>query len=519
MPFPVMTLANFEDILDNLDDDFNLPLIIALSSGLGVLFVVLLILTIYFSFFSQGGVIFLGSTFNIPGEFDDVERMRNEEEDALPKMSPEEREAYITAKQFQEDFPPNAKSLGSTISEADQTHITDRGIQAYYFEHALEQDPSSPEIIIEDKLDVHFSSTSSNSAILNFPLPVKDNDTVYFEVKLFELAHDSLVSVGLATKPYPLFRLPGHNRYSIAYESDGTVRVNQPFYSPSIWDELIEGDVIGCGFKPRSGTIFFTHNGKKVLEAAHNVKFDMYPIVGAKGVAKLSVNLGQLGYVFIEANVKKWGFGPVFGTIGVPPAYGKEISNDKVLDKGDELPPHYPSEEETFFGPSALLNSAEASSSAPGPQPTSASASASKPTQTINKPPSYTDEPKQELHHGTPIPGEGDEVAERLYERRSSTFDLVNNQYEPLEGTKSMAAPQASQDGVEESTETDPDATIGVTDTEVTPEPVSHESTPEQESHESTPEPSATSSSLNKSKPKNKKKKKNNKKKGKGRNW
>ncbi|ODV74070.1 Ssh4p, partial [Cyberlindnera jadinii NRRL Y-1542] len=340
--------------------------------------------TIYFTFFASNGGIFLGSSFNIPGEFDDEQGRLNDEAEYLPKLKEHEREAYFAAKQFQEHFPPQANPLGASLSEAEAALIRDRGIQSYSFEQPSEHS-SVPSVIVEDKLDVRFTSAEPNSAILNNPLPLTENDTVYFEVKLFELPEDSTVSIGVATKPYPLFRLPGYNRYSMAYESTGKVRVNQPFYTPEIWDTFVEGDVIGCGFKPRSGTVFFTRNGKKVVEAAHNVKFDMYPIVGSQGPSKLDVNLGQLGYVFIEANVKKWGFGSLYGTIGIPPAYGNELGNDTVLDRGEELPPNYPSEEETFFGPPALLRAS------------------------------------------TPI--EVTESSERLYERHSSTFDQENNAY------------------------------------------------------------------------------------------
>jgi hypothetical protein len=36
------------------------------------------------------------------------------------------------------------------------------------------------------------------------------------------------------------------------------------------------------------------------------------------------VNLGQSGFVFIEANVKKWGLAPVTGSLAPPPPYGSE---------------------------------------------------------------------------------------------------------------------------------------------------------------------------------------------------
>lgn len=42
----------------------------------------------------------------------------------------------------------------------------------------------------------------------NLPLP-RLNEVYYWECKLFEKPENTNVAVGLATKPYPAFRLPG----------------------------------------------------------------------------------------------------------------------------------------------------------------------------------------------------------------------------------------------------------------------------------------------------------------------
>lgn len=42
----------------------------------------------------------------------------------------------------------------------------------------------------------------------NLPLP-KLNETYYWEVKMFNKPEGTNVGIGLATKPYPSFRLPG----------------------------------------------------------------------------------------------------------------------------------------------------------------------------------------------------------------------------------------------------------------------------------------------------------------------
>jgi hypothetical protein len=87
----------------------------------------------------------------------------------------------------------------------------------------------------------------------------------------------------------------------------------------------VQGDVIGVGYRPRSGTIFFTRNGKKLEDVAHGLKSpNFFPSVGANGPCQVHVNFGQLGFVFIEANVKKWGLAPMTGSLAPPPPYGSE---------------------------------------------------------------------------------------------------------------------------------------------------------------------------------------------------
>ena len=125
---------NLSKILDDFDPDFNLPLIIGLTTGIGVLFLFLLVLTIYFSFFNNGGSIFLGSNFNIPGEFDDEETRLNDETEYLPKFTELERQNYFDAKQFQQDHEPETNPIGSTLTTEERDFILDRGIQAYVFQ-------------------------------------------------------------------------------------------------------------------------------------------------------------------------------------------------------------------------------------------------------------------------------------------------------------------------------------------------------------------------------------------------
>jgi len=128
----------------------------------------------------------------------------------------------------------------------------------------------------------------------------------------------------------------GWHKYSVAYISTGHRRYNQPFNGPTYGPQFVQGDVIGVGYRPRTGTIFFTRNGKKLEDVAHGLKSqNLFPAVGANGPCTVHVNFGQSGFVFIEANVKKWGLAPMTGSLAPPPPYGSE-QGSILLEAGRE---------------------------------------------------------------------------------------------------------------------------------------------------------------------------------------
>ncbi len=122
-----------------------------------------------------------------------------------------------------------------------------------------------------------------------------------------------------------LFFNSGWHKYSVAYVSTGHRRYNQPFTPTPYGPTFVQGDVVGVGYRPRTGTIFFTRNGRKLDDVAHGLKSqNLFPSVGANGPCTVHVNFGQMGFVFIEANVKKWGLAPMTGSLAPPPPYGSE---------------------------------------------------------------------------------------------------------------------------------------------------------------------------------------------------
>ncbi|GAA5832786.1 hypothetical protein JCM11251_005763 [Rhodosporidiobolus azoricus] len=252
------------------------------------------------------------------GGFEGVESRWLEEQDEVTKVG------YARAKAWQLSYPPNSQPSEITLSQF--LSIQEKGVSAWSFEPDYESNPS---VVVVQRTEITFlDSTAADepcSVLSNLPVP-KLNETYYWECKMFELPAGTGVSVGFATRPYPSFRLPGHSPHSLAYHSpDGFLSASHPFLSRSYGSPLAEGDTLGIGYRPRTGTVFYTRNGRSLGDAFVGFnKFNVFPCVGATGPATVHVNLGQAGFVFIEANVKKWGLAPMMGTLAPPPAYGSE---------------------------------------------------------------------------------------------------------------------------------------------------------------------------------------------------
>lgn len=147
---------------------------------------------------------------------------------------------------------------------------------------------------------------------------------------MFEKPESTIVSVGVSTKPYPTWRLPGWNRYSIGYFSNnGCKYFSSPFTGKPYGIPFNHGDIVGVGYRHRTGTVFFTRNGRRLEDAYTGLRWNLFPTIGANGPCQIHVNLGQSGFVFVEANVKKWGLAPPQGTLAPPPPYG--IERDTIL--------------------------------------------------------------------------------------------------------------------------------------------------------------------------------------------
>ncbi|KZT30439.1 SPRY-domain-containing protein [Neolentinus lepideus HHB14362 ss-1] len=253
----------------------------------------------------------------------------------LESVNEVERRSYLRAKEFQLQYPPNSLPTDITLSQF--LSIQEKGVSAWSFEPDFE---SLSSVIVQGRTEITFLPDPPSPACVqsNLPLP-KLNEVYYWEVKLFDLPPETNVAVGLTTKPYPYFRLPGLSRYSVAYHSNGDKSYNWPFTATSFGPSFKEGDVLGVGYRPRTGTVFFTRNGRKMEDAFVGLtRWNVFPTVGADGACTLHVNLGQAGFVFIEANVKKWGLAPSVGTLAPPPAYGSERGSILLQAGGEMIP-------------------------------------------------------------------------------------------------------------------------------------------------------------------------------------
>lgn len=93
--------------------------------------------------------------------------------------------------------------MQTDISLSQFLAIQEKGVSAWEFQPELE----IANCFVEARTEIEFFD-SECSVQTNLPVP-KQNDVYYWEAKLFEKPETTLVSIGMSTKPYPLFRLPG----------------------------------------------------------------------------------------------------------------------------------------------------------------------------------------------------------------------------------------------------------------------------------------------------------------------
>lgn len=114
--------------------------------------------------------------------------------------------AYLA---FIQANPP--ETMQTDISLSQFLAIQEKGVSAWEFEPELE----IANCFVEARTEIEFYD-SECSVQSNLPIP-KQNEVYYWEAKIYDKPESTSISIGLTTKPYPLFRLPGNGRPSVRY--------------------------------------------------------------------------------------------------------------------------------------------------------------------------------------------------------------------------------------------------------------------------------------------------------------
>ncbi|KAI8877913.1 SPla/RYanodine receptor [Backusella circina FSU 941] len=127
----------------------------------------------------------------------------------------------------------------------------------------------------------------------------------YYEITIENTAPNVVLGIGLSTRPYPTFRMPGWNKFSIGYHSDdGHKFCDDATGGQGYGPPYSNGDTVGCGFCPETGNVFFTKNGTFLGFAYQALQRHHYfASIGSDGPARVRVNFGKEPFRF---NVNQW---------------------------------------------------------------------------------------------------------------------------------------------------------------------------------------------------------------------
>jgi hypothetical protein len=195
-------------------------ILIGVLSAFGSAGVAVLVLAVFFFFkYTNRGRIIL-DRIGRPGEYDDEQAFAREEAQALETMDELQRAEYLRAKgnyilscngiwrhaytlftAFVQANPPETAQTDISLSQF--LAIQEKGVSAWEFEPELE----IANCFVEGRTEIEFFD-SECSVQSNLPVP-KQNEVYYWEAKIYDKPETSLISIGMTTKPYPLFRLPG----------------------------------------------------------------------------------------------------------------------------------------------------------------------------------------------------------------------------------------------------------------------------------------------------------------------
>ncbi|KAI8802168.1 hypothetical protein BJ742DRAFT_559637 [Cladochytrium replicatum] len=233
------------------------------------------------------------------------------------------------ARAYQDSFPPSVLNAPSAETIA---NISNRKYDAFRF-RALEGD--SKVSISRDGFNVMISKRTGDTVALLSELPLVSLDTMfvgaplattvtslpgsgsfappprtwaYFEVLVKAVAESparTIISIGVASTPYPPFRHVGKDLYSVGlYSDEGRICENGVESHPSFAKPVRAGTVIGCGYDASTGLVFFTSDGEYLGNGnTEPMRRAFHAAVAADGECSFSVNYGQEEFLYEPANV------------------------------------------------------------------------------------------------------------------------------------------------------------------------------------------------------------------------
>lgn len=105
---------------------------------------------------------------------------------------------------WQTAYPPESVPTDITLSQ--YLTIQEKGVAAFEFE----ADMAETNAFIQGRTEIQFFRDEC-CVQTNLPFP-KNQDVYYFEAKMYEKPISTTVAVGVSTKPYPNWRMPGKSK-------------------------------------------------------------------------------------------------------------------------------------------------------------------------------------------------------------------------------------------------------------------------------------------------------------------
>ncbi|KAJ1976147.1 Protein ssh4 [Dimargaris verticillata] len=216
-------------------------------------------------------------------------------------------DSHTMALRFQRQFPPETHPR--FLSAADRERCLSQGLPAARLVYPPRYSQSTrgaeamwdyghqpnENVVFLTPTTAQFRYAMDSSVQTDLPLPCTLDHSPFavdrFVVTVIGKAPATVVAVGLASKPYPPFRLPGWNLESVGYHSDdGHKYHNDPMggrtYGPTFGRS---GDAIEVEYTTASGQVVYSLNGRSLGPAFFNVRGPLYPTIGADGPCQLQV--------------------------------------------------------------------------------------------------------------------------------------------------------------------------------------------------------------------------------------